>query len=237
MNTPNPPIWLTLAREGLWHQNPALVAVLGLCPLLAVSTTLINGLALGLATLVILILSCGAIASLRHLIVHDVRLPLFVLIVALNVTVVDLLMNAWWHALHQTLGLFIPLIVTNCVILARIEAFAARQPVGRALLDGTFMGFGFLLVITVLGGLRELLGTGRLLSGAELLFGPTAAGWRLDLWPVQESFLLALLPPGAFIGLGLLLALKNVLDQRRFRASPRPRFPLVPISDSDGEKP
>lgn len=201
-----------LAREGLWSSNQALVALLGLCPLLAVSATLINGLALGLATTSTLVLSSGLVSALRHRIAPEARLPLFVLIIAAIVTVIDLAMNAWFHELHGTLGLFIPLIVTNCAILGRAEAFASRQAVPRALADGFFMGLGFTLVIVLLGGLREVVGTGRLLAGSERLFGPVAANWTVEIVPDYGGFLLALLPPGAFIGLGLLIALKNLID-------------------------
>ncbi len=213
----NPPekTCLDLAREGLWTQNQALVALLGLCPLLAVSTSFINGLALGLATSFTLVLSNGLISRLRFLIAREARLPLFVLLIASIVTAIDLSMNAWFHELHGTLGLFIPLIVTNCAILGRAEAFASRQPVLQALADGLFMGLGFTLVIALLGGLREIIGTGRLFSGAEHLFGPTAAGWVLDIFPGHEGLLLALLPPGAFFGLGMMIAVKNLIDEKR----------------------
>lgn len=206
--------YLALARDGLWSNNQALAALLGLCPLLAVSATLINGLALGLATTGTLVVSSGFVSALRHRIAAEARLPLFVLIIAVIVTVIDLGMNAWFHELHGTLGLFIPLIVTNCAILGRAEAFASRQPMARALADGFFMGLGFTLVIVLLGGLREVVGTGRLLAGSERLFGPAAAGWAVEILPGYSGFLLALLPPGAFIGLGLLIALKNLIDGR-----------------------
>ena len=213
MKTP-PPSYLQLARDGLWTQNQALVALLGLCPLLAVSTSLINGLALGLATTATLILSNGLVSALRFRIARDARLPLFVLLIASIVTAIDIGMNAWFHELHGTLGLFIPLIVTNCAILGRAEAFASRQIIQKALADGLFMGFGFTMVITLLGGLREVIGTGYLFRGAEGLFGPVAADWGIELLPGHEGFLLALLPPGAFIGLGLLIAVKNIVDEK-----------------------
>lgn len=202
---------LALAREGLWTRNQALAALLGLCPLLAVSTSLVNGLALGLATTGALVISNGLVSALRHQIARPVRLPLFVLIIAVTVTAIDLIMNAGFHALHRKLGLFIPLIVTNCAILGRAEAFASRQPLPLALADGVFMGLGFTAVIALLGGLRELIGTGHLLAGAEQLFGPMAAGWTWTIAPDYGGFLLALLPPGAFIGLGCLIALKNLI--------------------------
>ncbi|MDD1649281.1 MAG: electron transport complex subunit E [Methylococcaceae bacterium] len=212
-------LYSALAREGLWTRNQALVALLGLCPLLAVSTSLVNGLALGLATTSTLVVSNGLVSALRQRIAREARLPLFVLIIAAIVTAIDLAMNAWFHELHRILGLFIPLIVTNCAILGRAEAFASRQPLPLALADGLFMGLGFAGVIALLGGLREIIGTGRLLGGAEQLFGPVAAHWTLTLVPDYGGFLLALLPPGAFIGLGCLIALKNMLESKRRAAS------------------
>lgn len=211
---PQPPTYLELARAGLWTQNQALVALLGLCPLLAVSTSFINGLALGAATTGTLIISNGLISALRFRIAREARLPIFVLLIASTVTGIDLGMNAWFHELHGVLGLFIPLIVTNCAILGRAEAFASRQPVARALADGLFMGLGFTLVISLLGGFREILGTGRLFDGAENLFGPVAGPWRVQILPDNAGFLLALLPPGAFIGLGLMIAVKNLIDEK-----------------------
>lgn len=229
--------YLNLAREGLWSSNQALVALLGLCPLLAVSATLINSLALGLATTSTLVLSSSLISALRRHIAAEARLPLFVLIIAVIVTAVDLTMNAWFHELHGTLGLFIPLIVTNCAILGRAEAFASRKPLAMAATDGFFMGLGFTLVIALLGTLREVVGTGRLLAGSERLFGPSASGWTVEILPDYGGFLLALLPPGAFIGLGLLIALKNLIDQmlRSRLAAPqegRQTLPSRPYSPS-----
>lgn len=206
-------IYANLARQGLWTQNQALVSLLGLCPLLAVSTSLVNGLAMGMATTSTLMISNGLISSLRKYIVREVRLPLFMLIIASTVTAIDLAMNAWLHELHTTLGIFIPLIVTNCMVLARAEAFASRQSVPHALADGLFMGLGFTLVITLLGALREVIGTGQLLGGADRLFGPEARQWTRVLLPDYDGLLLAILPPGAFIGLGLMVALKNLLSK------------------------
>jgi len=214
---PQPPTYLELARTGLWTQNQALVALLGLCPLLAVSTSFINGLAMGAATTGSLIISNGLISALRFRIAREARLPIFVLLIASTVTAIDLGMNAWFHELHGVLGLFIPLIVTNCAILGRAEAFASRQPVTKALADGLFMGLGFTLVTSLLGGFREILGTGRLFGGTENLFGPVAAPWRVQIFPEDAGFLLALLPPGAFIGLGLMIAVKNLIDEKRRR--------------------
>ncbi len=199
------------AVQGLWHNNQALVALLGLCPLLAVSNSLINGLALGLATTATLVLTSALIASLRNWILPSIRLPLFVLMIAVTVTVIDLLMQAYFHDLYQTLGLFIPLIVTNCAILGRAEIFAYKNPVAMAWLDGLFMGLGFTTVLVILGTVREILGTGAWLAHADWLFGSATQAWKQIVFDDEAGFLLALTPSGAFIGLGLLVALRNLI--------------------------
>lgn len=219
---PVPISYRQLAAEGLWSRNPALVAMLGLCPLLAVSMTLVHALAMGLSTTMTLVIANGLISALRHRLAPEARLPLFVLLIASTVTAVDIGLKAWFHELHALLGLFIPLIVTNCAILARAEAYASRRPVSQALADGFFMGLGFTVVIALLGAGREILGTGRLLAGAEQLFGSGAAGWTMNVLPDYPGFLLALLPPGAFLGLGLLLALKNLIDETWLRRQAAP---------------
>ncbi len=196
-------------RQGLWSQNPGLVQLLGLCPLLAVSNSLVNGLGLGIATLAVLCATNLLVSGLRHAIHPDVRLPIFVLLIASFVTAVDLVSRAWFFELHQSLGIFMPLIVTNCVILGRAEAFASRHSMLPALVDGLGHGLGFAAVLLVLGAARELLGSGSLLHGAEQLFGPVAAGFEFRLLPEQQGLLLARLAPGAFLGLGFLVALRN----------------------------
>lgn len=201
-----------IIQDGLWKNNPGLVQLLGLCPLLAVTNTVINALGLGLATILTLVASNGTISLLRNQIPDETRLPVFVMIIASIVTIIELSMNAWFHELYLILGIFIPLIVTNCSIIGRAEAFAARNPVGPALLDGLMMGLGFTAVLVVLGGMRELIGQGTLLSQAYLMFGEGARGFTITVIDDYRGFLLALLPPGAFIGLGLLVALKNVID-------------------------
>ena len=206
-----------LWRQGLWDANPGLVQLLGLCPLLAVTTSAVNGLGLGIATLVVLAMTNLAVSLLRHQLRPEIRIPAFVIIIATLVTLVDLLMQAWLHELSVRLGIFIPLIVTNCTILARAEAFASRQSPSRALEDGLAQGLGFALILVVLGGVRELLGQGTLMAGADLLLGSWAAGLSLRLMPESWGFLLALLPPGAFITLGLLLALHQAIVQRQNR--------------------
>lgn len=204
-----------IIRDGLWKNNPALVQLLGLCPLLAVSNTVINGLGLGIATIITLVASNGLVSLLRKQIPDEARLPVFVLIIASIVTVIELSMNAWFHELYLILGIFIPLIVTNCAITGRAEAFAARNPVGPALVDGFMMGLGFTAVLVLLGAMRELIGLGTLFSEAHLMFGEAARGFSIVVLEDYRGFLMALLPPGAFIGLGLIVALKNVIDTRQ----------------------
>ena len=194
-----------IVEAGPWSANPGLVQLLGLCPLLAVSTNAVNALGLGLATLIALVASNAAVSALRALLQREVRLPAFVLIIAAIVTAIELAMHAWLPALHAVLGLFLPLIVSNCAIMARAEAFASRNPPTRAALDGFAAGLGFLGVLLVLGTLREAIGQGTLFAGAGELLGLPA----LELRFADGGFLLAMLPPGAFIMLALLIALKN----------------------------
>jgi electron transport complex protein RnfE len=207
-------VYKQIIKDGLWTNNAGLVQLLGLCPLLAVTNTVINGLGLGLATILTLIASNGIISLLRHHIPDEARLPVFVMIIASIVTIIELSMNAWFHQLYLILGIFIPLIVTNCSIIGRAEAFAARNPVAPSLLDGLMMGIGFTAVLVVLGGLREVIGQGTLLSQAYLMFGESARNLTITVFEDYRGLLLAALPPGAFIGLGLLVALKNVIDSK-----------------------
>jgi len=211
----------TIVKDGFWSNNPGLVQLLGLCPLLAVTGTVVNGLGLGLATTMTLLISNGLVSLLRNLVRPEVRIPVFVLIIASAVTAIELIMNAWFHDLYLTLGIFIPLIVTNCAIIGRAEAFASKQPVGPALLDGFSMGFGFTLVLVALGGLREALGHGTLFANADLLLGQAASALEITLVENYHGFLLAILPPGAFLGLGLLIAIKNMIDARQTRREVR----------------
>jgi electron transport complex protein RnfE len=215
----------TIARNGIWKQNTSIVQILGLCPLLAVTTNAVNGIMLSLATIVVMALSNVAVASLRNLIPHEIRIPVFILIVAALVTVVDLLFNANLHELYLVLGIFIPLIVTNCIVLARVEAFAAKNPPLQSTFDGIFMGVGMLWTLALLGAMRELLGSGTLFGGIDMVFP--------SLHPIQllpesyPGFLLALLPPGAFILLGCLIAWKNWMDARAAeRARRKPPTPV-----------
>ena len=203
-----------IAIDGLWKNNQAIVALLGLCPLLAVSNSVVNSVGLGLATTFALVFSNTIVSLIRRFVTHEVRLPVFVLVIAANVTIIDLLMNAYFHDLHKILGIFIPLIVTNCAIIGRAEAFASKNTVDKALADGFFVGIGFTLALMALGAIRELMGTGTLFGRADLLFGGIAEHWTIHIFHDYGGFLLAILPPGAFIGLGLMIAVKNVLDAR-----------------------
>jgi electron transport complex protein RnfE len=198
--------------EGLWRNNAALVQLLGLCPLLAVTTTFVNGLMLGLATAAVLLLTNIAISSMRAALVPVVRIPLFVLIIASLVTSIDLLTSALFFELHETLGLFIPLIITNCAILAQAETVASRRPIGYSAASAIATGFGFAAVLVTLGTAREALGSGTLFSGFEMLLGPGAEALTIELG--FDGMLIAVLPPGAFFGLAALLAIRNWLTAR-----------------------
>ena len=204
-----------IIADGLWHQNTGLVVLLGLCPLLAVTNTAVNGLGLGLATILTLSLSNLLVSMARGIFRPEIRIPAYVLIIASVVTVIQLLMQAWLHDLYRVLGIFIPLIVTNCAIIGRAEAFAARNRVLPSLVDGMATGLGFCLALVALGALREIIGRGTLMSQAGLMFGELGDSLQLTLIPGHPGFLLALLPPGAFIGLGLLIAGRNWLETQR----------------------
>ncbi|NWN90868.1 electron transport complex subunit E [Marinobacter adhaerens] len=203
-----------IIRDGLWDNNPALVQVLGLCPLLAVTSTVVNAVGLGLATLLVLMGSNLAVSLIRNFVGESVRLPAFVMIIASFVTCAELLMQAYTYELYQILGIFIPLIVTNCAILGRADAFASRNAPGPALLDGAMMGAGFMIVLIILGGMRELIGQGTLFADMHLLLGPMAENWIIRPFANYPEMLFMVLPPGAFVGLGLLIALKNSIDNQ-----------------------
>lgn len=221
-------------RNGLWDNNPGLVQLLGLCPLLAVSNTAVNGIGLGLATLLVLLVSNSLVSLLRSTWRPEIRIPAFVLIIASAVTAIDMAMQAWLHDLSRTLGIFVPLIVTNCTILARAEAFASKQPLRPALNDALAQGLGFAAVLVALGAGREIIGQGTLFAGADMLLGPAGSALTLRLLPFDQGLLLAILPPGAFIGLGLLVALRQYLINRphstavESHASPDPAQPTTP---------
>lgn len=226
------PTYTHILKEGLWVNNPGLVQLLGLCPLLAVTTNAINGLGLGLATLLTLTASNVTVSLIRHVVRPEVRIPVFVLVIASIVTIIELAMNAWLHDLYLILGIFIPLIVTNCAIIGRAESFASRHSVDRALLDGLAMGAGFTLVLVTLGGMRELIGQGTLLSQAHLMFGEYGRQFTLTLVDDYRGFLLAILPPGAFLGLGFLIAGVNIINARREKKAALKTLPIGQPSEA-----
>jgi electron transport complex protein RnfE len=202
-------------RDGIWQNNIVFSQLLALCPLLAVTGTATNGLGLGLATLFVMVIANLVVALFRGIITPEVRIPVFILLIAGIVTLVDMMMNAWLHELHKVLGLFIPLIVTNCAILGRAESFASRQPVRASIVDGFAMGLGFLLTLVMLGAAREIIGAGTLFSGASLLLGDTFHFMELTLIPDYRGFLLMALPPGGFIMMGFLMAAKRLQERRQ----------------------
>lgn len=214
----------TIVKEGLWTKNAALVQLLGLCPLLAVTGSVVNALGLGLATLLVLTGSNLAVSLIRNKVSDVIRLPAFVMIIATFTTCTELLMKAYTYELYLILGIFIPLIVTNCTILGRAEAFASKNKPLPSVLDGLMMGAGFGAVLLVLGALREVIGSGTLFAGMDLLLGPMAANWEIQVLPWDSGLLIAVLPPGAFLIAGLLIAFKNMidkkLDQRRRASQP-----------------
>ena len=222
---------LTISRSGLWTNNVALVQLLGLCPLLAVTGTVINGLGLGIATLITLVLSNSIVSLIRPWLKSEIRIPIFVLIIASIVTSIELIMNAWFHELYLVLGIFIPLIVTNCAIIARAEAYASKNNLLNSALDGFMMGLGFTLVLITLGGLRELIGFGTLFANAQLMFGSLGETMTITFSEDYPGFLLAVLPPGAFIGLGLLIAVKNVIDKRKTTKQSVPIQSIDPVTN------
>ena len=215
------PEYKELAWQGLWKNNPGLVQLLGLCPLLAVTSTVVNALGLGIATLFVLICSNATVSAIRQWVPKEIRIPIFVLIIAAFVTCVQLLMNAFTYDLYQSLGIFLPLIVTNCAIIGRAEAYASKNPVKQASFDGLMMGLGFLAVLVILGAIREVLGQGTLFDGANLLFGQWATELKVEIYHLDSKFLLAILPPGAFIAMGFLIAGKNAIDEKIAQAKPK----------------
>ncbi len=200
--------------QGLWKNNSALVQLLGLCPLLAVTSTATNALGLGLATTLVLTLTNTAVSALRRWMPAEVRIPIYVMIIASVVSAVQMLINAYAFGLYQSLGIFIPLIVTNCIVIGRAEAFAARNSVAISALDGFAIGLGATSAMFVLGSIREIIGNGTLFDGADALLGSWASVLRIEIFHTDTPFLLAMLPPGAFIGLGLMLAVKYLIDEK-----------------------
>ncbi len=222
-----------IAWNGLWKQNTGLAQLLGLCPILAVSTSMVNAVSLGLATILVMALSNLAVSALRNFIPYEIRIPVFILIIAALTTVVDLSFNAFFHDLYLVLGIFIPLIVTNCIVLARVEAYAAKNDPLTSTVDGIMMGIGLVWVLAVLGGMRELLGAGTLFSGIEMIL-PGASAWNVfgDDYP---GFLIAILPPGAFFALGVLIAAFNAINVR-LAARARRRPPPAPTRTAEPEE-
>ena len=221
------PSYATLTHNGLWKNNPALVQLLGLCPLLAVSASVVNSLGLAAATLFVLVSSNLCVSLVRNVVSETIRLPVFVMIIAAAVTAIELLMQAYTYELYQILGIFLPLITTNCIILGRADAFAAKNPLLPSLYDGFIMGVGFGAVLVVLGAIRELLGTGGLFANMQLLFGESARNWHFVISEDYPALLLAILPPGAFIVTGFLIAAKNAADNAAKRRAEAARAPVV----------
>jgi electron transport complex protein RnfE len=217
-----------ITMNGLWKQNPGVVQLLGLCPTLAVTTTAVNGISLGLATALVMAAANGSVSPVRRFIPSEIRVPVFILVIAALVTVIDMSINAFAHPLHKVLGIFIPLIVVNCIVLARVESFAAKNAPVPSIVDGFMMGSGLALVLGLLGGMREIIGKGTLFSGLDLVFGPQAKQFVLTIIPDYQGFLLAVLPPGAFLGLGALIALRNWAEIRKTQKASTPDNHLKP---------
>lgn len=217
--------------NGLWKNNAGIVALLGLCPLLAVSSTVVNGISLGLATALVMACSNGAVSVVRNWVPNEIRIPVFILIIAVLVTIIQLVMNAYMQPLYLVLGIFVPLIVVNCNVLGRAEAFASKNPVLPSMVDGFIVGFGLTLTLGVLGAMREVFGKGTLFSGIDLALGESAKQFVITVFPDYQGFLFAILPPGAFLGLGLIIAGKNWIDQRASKkAQMQPAADLPPSS-------
>lgn len=209
------PTYSRIIKDGLWENNGVLMMLLGMCPTMAMTTSATNGFGMGLATAVVMALSNLLVAIFRNYITNEVRIPVYILIVAAMVTLVDLTMNAWMHELYKVLGLFIPLIVSNCLPLARLEAFAAKEPVLPSLIDGIFMGLGFTFALTAIGAVREISGAGTLFADASLLLGPSFKFLELQILPQDMGgILMMILPPGGFLAAGLLVAAKRWIDVR-----------------------
>ncbi|SMN12703.1 Electron transport complex protein RnfE [Bathymodiolus heckerae thiotrophic gill symbiont] len=206
--------YIKITKNGLWNNNQALVALLGLCPLLAVTSNIVNAIGLGLATTFVLVASNTTISIFRHYIRKEIRIPVFVLLIASFVTIVELVMQSYFYDLYLILGIFVPLIVTNCAILGRAEAFASKNSWDKSLLDGLMMGVGFSIVLVILGAMRELIGSGTLFDQSALLLGDLGSTLSVTVFTDYQGTLMAVLPPGAFIGLGLIVAIKNLIDQK-----------------------
>jgi len=199
-------------KSNMWSNNVVFAQMLALCPLLAVTNGATNGLGLGLITTAVMIFSSLLISLIRPLLTPQIRIPIFILLIAALVTIADLVMNAWLHELHKVLGLFIPLIVTNCAILGRAESYASKNPWFPAVIDGIATGLGFTFALVLLGGFREVIGSGTLFANASLLLGDNFSVIELTPFPEYRGMLLVILPSGGFIMLGVLLSGKRLLD-------------------------
>ncbi|MDD2915063.1 MAG: electron transport complex subunit E [Gallionella sp.] len=204
----------TIAKDGLWENNGVFAMLLGLCPAMAMTGTATNALGMGLATAAVMAASSMLVGLFRNQITQEVRIPVFILVIASMVTLVDLFMNAWMHELYKVLGMFIPLIVSNCLPLARLESFAGKNSALPSLADGLFMGIGFTIALTIIGAVREIIGSGTLFADASLLFGPAFKVMEMRLLPEDTGILMMILPPGGFLTLGLLVVGKRILDVR-----------------------
>ena len=231
------PAFKTIVRDGIWDNNVVFAQMLALCPLLAVTSTATNGLGMGLASMAVMVLSSLVVSMMRDMITKEVRLPVFVLLIATIVTLVDMMMNAWMHELHKVLGLFIPLIVTNCAILGRVESFASHQPINKAVADGFFMGVGFTLALVVVGATREIFGSGTLFANAPLLLGDMFSFMEITIFANYGGFLLMILPPGAFIALGFILAGKRLIDSALSRDEDNDIPPPVTLDEHSDSQP
>lgn len=205
--------------DGLWKNNTSFVQLLGLCPLLAISNNVVNAVGLGVATILVLIITNTLISALRNYIPHEIRLPIFVLLIACSVSAVEFFIKAYYYDLYMVLGIFIPLIVTNCFVIGRAEAFAVKNTVGHSIVDAISIGLGFTFAIACLAGIREILGQGTLFAGADVMFGESAKFLTITVFENYRGFLLAILPPGAFLVLGILIAGKNWLESRAKKTS------------------
>ena len=206
---------LKIAKNGLWNNNSGLVQLLGLCPLLGISNSIVNSVGLGIATMLVVMGSNIVVSLIRHQVKDAIRLPIFVMVISACTTCVELLMQAYSYELYKILGIFIPLIVTNCIILSRADVYASKQPVLPAACDGFMMGTGFAFILFLLGALRELIGQGTLFAGMDLLFGSIAKNWTIFVFQDYKQFLFAILPPGAFVIMGFLIAIKNIIDKKQ----------------------
>ncbi|MDI1309761.1 MAG: electron transport complex subunit E [Methylotenera sp.] len=219
-------LYKEITINGLWKQNAGVVQLLGLCPTLAVTTSAVNGISLGLATALVMAASNGSVSPVRKFVPNEIRVPVFILVIAALVTVIDLSINAFAHPLHKVLGIFIPLIVVNCIVLARVESFAAKNAPVPSILDGFMMGIGLTFVLGLLGAMREFVGKGTILSGLDLIFSTMPN--HLYILPDYHGLLLAVLPPGAFLGLGILIALRNWIEIRKAANVSTPKLNLKP---------